>query len=346
MSTIRESLEEKEKSILSPKAALSGEAKRPRPEKECDLRTAFQKDRDKILHSKPFRRLKHKTQVFLSPVGDHYRTRLTHTLEVMQIGRTMARSLHLNEDLVEAATLGHDLGHTPFGHSGEAILNKIHPGGFHHAIQSVRIIDVIGNNGHRKGLNLTTEVREAIQKHSKGKGPILSDDPALKAKTLEGQIVRIADVMAYVNHDLDDSIRAGVLTLKEVPKELLQIFGSTHSQRIETMVKDVIQETIAYDLDKIRISSEKLDALNALRAFMFNEVYETDLVQRELRKAQKVLESLYQHYLKNSDQLLAEMSLDEFTDPTDQHVIDYLSGMTDRYAIQKYNELFLPKSWK
>src|SRR3989338_3363576 len=246
MSTIRESLEEKEKSILSPKAALSGEAKRPRPEKECDLRTAFQKDRDKILHSKPFRRLKHKTQVFLSPVGDHYRTRLTHTLEVMQIGRTMARSLHLNEDLVEAATLGHDLGHTPFGHSGEAILNKIHPKGFHHVFQSVRIVGP---------MNVTEEVEEAIAKHSKGKGPILSDDPRLKAKTLEGQVVRLADIIAYVNHDLDDAMRAGVLTSQDVPKRLRDIFGNTHSERIGTMIRDVIVATEAQGFDKIRMST-------------------------------------------------------------------------------------------
>ncbi|MBI3018469.1 MAG: deoxyguanosinetriphosphate triphosphohydrolase [Deltaproteobacteria bacterium] len=336
MQVIRELLEEKEKKTLSSHAALSSKASRKEAEEECELRTRFQKDRDKILHSKPFRRLKHKTQVFLNPVGDHYRTRMTHTLEVMQIGRTMARALHLNEDLVEAAALGHDLGHTPFGHSGEAILNKIHPKGFHHVFQSVRIVDP---------LNVTEEVREAIAKHSKGKGPILSDDPKLKAKTLEGQVVRLADIIAYVNHDLDDAIRAEVLTFQDIPKRLREIFGNTHSERIETMIKDVMSATQEHGFDKIRMSAEKLEALIELRAFMFNHIYETDRVQRELKKAQKMVESLYFYYLEHPDQLLSEISLNEFTDPIDQHVIDFISGMTDRYAINKYREIFLPFAW-
>src|SRR3989338_2315780 len=337
MQVIRELLKKKNKKTLSSHATLSSKASRRGAEEECELRTRFQKDRDKILHSKPFRRLKHKTQVFLNPVGDHYRTRMTHTLEVMQLGRTMARALHLNEDLVEAATLGHDLGHTPFGHSGEAILNKIHPKGFHHVFQSVRIVDP---------MNVTEEVREAIAKHSKGKGPILSDDPRLKAKTLEGQVVRLADIIAYVNHDLDDAMRAGVLTSQDVPKRLREIFGNTHSERIGTMIKDVICATQEHDFDKIRMSTEKIEALTELRAFMFGNVYETDRVQRELKKAQKEVESLYFYYLEHPDQLLSEISLNEFTDPIDQHVIDFISGMTDRYAINKYREIFLPSSWQ
>lgn len=341
---IRENLEKKEKTFLSAHAALSAKSKREKSEEECELRTAFQKDRDKILHSKAFRRLKHKTQVFLSPIGDHYRTRLTHTLEVMQLSRTLARALDLNEDLVEASALGHDLGHTPFGHSGEAILNKIHPEGFHHVHQSVRIVEKLENSG--KGLNLTNEIKEAIAKHSKGKGPILSDDPKFKASTLEGQIVRLADLLAYVNHDLDDSVRAGVLKMEDVPKKLRDVFGETHSQRIETMVTDVIRSTQENNFDKIRMSEEKLQALSELRAFMFEHVYENDFVQHELKKAQKIVEFLYHYYVEHSDQLLAEMSIPEFTEPISRHVIDYISGMSDRYAIRKYNEIFVPSPWR
>lgn len=337
MSSVRLLLEEKESKVLFAKAAFSTKAKRLKNEGECDFRTSFQKDRDKILHSKAFRRLKHKTQVFLSPEGDHYRTRLTHTLEVMQMGRTIARALHLNEDLVEAGALGHDLGHTPFGHSGEAALNKIHPKGFHHVLQSVRVVEP---------LNLTEEVKEAIAKHSKGKGPILSEDPKLKAKTLEGQIVRIADILAYVNHDLDDAIRANVLKISDVPKKIRNIFGETHSERIGTMVIDTIQTTQEYHFDRIRMSTEKIEALDELRSFMFENVYETLGVQHELKKAQKVVESLYEFYLKRPDQLLLEMSLKEFTTSIDEHVVDYISGMTDRFAIQKYSEIFIPKSWR
>lgn len=344
MDSIRHILEKKEKELLSRFAALSSKSQREKNETECTLRTAYQKDRDKILHSKSFRRLKHKTQVFLSPVGDHYRTRLTHTLEVMQLARTLARALNLNEDLVEASALGHDLGHTPFGHSGEAILNKIHPDGFHHVNQSVRIVEKLENNG--KGLNLTHDVKEAIAKHSKGKGPILSDDPKLKASTLEGQIVRLADLLAYVNHDLDDSVRAGVLKMEDIPKDLREIFGDTHSQRIETMVTDVIRTTQDHNFDKIRVSDEKLQALSELRAFMFEYVYEREYVQRELKKAQKIVEFLYHHYLENPDQLLAEMSIPEFTEPINRHVVDYISGMSDRYAIRKYTEIFVPSPWR
>lgn len=343
MSSIRWVLEEREKLSLSVHATLSAKSHRPYSEKSCDFRTAFQKDRDKIIHCKSFRRLKYKTQVFLSPLGDHYRTRMTHELEVMQIGRTIARALNLNEDLVEAAALGHDLGHTPFGHTGEAALNWIHPGGFHHVKQSIRIVEALENDG--KGLNLTVEVHEAIAKHSKGKGPILSDHPELKAKTLEGQIVRISDILAYLNHDLDDAIRAGLLKTHHVPKKIRDVFGETHSQRIETMVKNVIFETIKHDFDKIRMSDETLEALTLFRAFMFENVYESEKIQKENQKAKKAIKILYGYYLENPKDLLQEMGLSQFTEPIERHVIDFISGMTDRYAIRKYNDLVLPHSW-
>lgn len=343
---IRKVLEELEKKRFHARASFSKEGKRMAGEQSCQLRTAFQQDRDKILHSKAFRRLKHKTQVFLSPVGDHYRTRLTHTLEVMQIARTIARSLQLNEDLVEAASIGHDLGHTPFGHAGEEVLNRIHLEGFHHAQQSVRIVEKLEDDGKGgKGLNLTRQVVEAIEKHSKGKGPILSTDPRLTASTLEGQIVRISDILAYVNHDLDDAIRAGVLALSDIPKPILNIFGKTHAQRIETMILDVILETQAQDMQKIWMSPEKLEALIALRTFMFENVYETELVQGELKKAKQIIEKLYEFYTKNPDHLLSEMTLSEFTESIERHALDFISGMTDRFAIQTYQRLHIPRSW-
>jgi dGTPase len=344
MESIRHTLEEIEKERLCEQAFPSAKSRRKCDEKPCDFRTAFQKDRDKILHSKAFRRLKHKTQVFLAPLGDHYRTRLTHTLEVMQIGRTIARALRLNEDLVEAGALGHDLGHTPFGHSGEEVLNQIHPSGFHHVFQSVRIVDHLENNG--EGLNLTAEVREAIAKHSKGKGPILTDDPKCMAKTLEGQIVRLADIIAYINHDLDDAVRAGLLAAGDIPKDIRKIFGETSSQRIETMIRDTVQTTAQADLDKIRMSEDALEALTALRAFMFENVYESRKTQEELTKAKKMMETLYHYYKERPDQLLSAMNLKEFREPVLRHLVDFLSGMTDFYAIRKFEELFLPNRWR
>lgn len=344
MLTIREKLEAFEKQRLGEGAALSSQARRIREERPCHFRTSFQKDRDKIIHSKAFRRLKHKTQVFLSPRGDHYRTRLTHTLEVMQVGRTMARALMLNEDLVEAAALGHDLGHTPFGHQGESQLNELRKHGFHHARQSVRVVEKLENRGH--GLNLTADVKEAIAKHSKGKGPILSSDPKLTARTLEGQLVRVADVIAYVNHDLDDAIRGGMLTLSDVPKSLLSCFGRTHAERIETMVSDVIESTLKGGMTSIQMSGEKLEALMAFRAFMFEKVYEHPRLHQEFSNARRIVESLYQYYHENPKILLKEIGISEFTEPVERHVVDFISGMTDRYAIEKYQELYLPRSWQ
>ncbi|MBW1644950.1 MAG: deoxyguanosinetriphosphate triphosphohydrolase, partial [Deltaproteobacteria bacterium] len=242
--TIREQLEEREKRYLSPHAAFSSRSRgRQLPEAECPYRMAFQHDRDRIIHSKSFRRLKHKTQVFLSPSGDHYRTRLTHTLEVAQIARTIAKALQLNEDLTEAIALGHDLGHTPFGHAGEAVLNQLHPGGFRHFFQSLRVVERLEKDG--RGLNLTVEVRDGIVKHSKGKGDILSADPNCCALTLEGRIVRLADIIAYVNHDIDDAIRARVITREEIPPVCRRVLGNSHSTRINTMVTDIIDSSQA-----------------------------------------------------------------------------------------------------
>jgi dGTPase len=238
--TIRERLEQEEKRTLSPFAALSAETKgRRTPEEPCEIRTAFQRDRDRIIHAKSFRRLKHKTQVFLSPTGDHYRTRLTHTLEVSQIARTVAKALQLNEVLAEAIALGHDLGHTPFGHAGEAVLNEIFPGGFSHNKQSLRVVDVLEKNG--RGLNLTAEVRDGILRHCKGKGEILPGDPASLPSTLEGRVVRVCDIIAYVNHDLDDAIRGGVIVGSDIPRICLEVLGDSHASRIDTMVKDFVR---------------------------------------------------------------------------------------------------------
>src|SRR6187431_367752 len=272
--TIRESLEQRERESLAPEAAKSADTRgRLRPEPEDDVRPAFQHDRDRIIHSKAFRRLKHKTQVFFAPAGDHYRTRLTHTLEVSQIARTIAKVLHLHEELTEAIALGHDLGHTPFGHAGERVLNELVPGGFNHYEQSLRVVDVLENDG--RGLNLTWEVRDGIAKHSKGKrGAPVGLDPDKRAATLEGQIMRVADLIAYVNHDIDDAVRAGVMKESDLPPEAAAVLGPSSSERIARMVKEVVTETTAGgDLTEIRMSGEVLEATLALRSFLFDAVY-------------------------------------------------------------------------
>jgi len=275
--TIREELEEQERLILSPFAALSSETRgRRRVEEECPLRPAFQHDRDRIIHSKSFRRLKHKTQVFLAPTGDHYRTRLTHTLEVSQIARTISKSLHLNEDLTEAISLGHDLGHTPFGHAGEDTLDGVVPGGFNHADHSLRVVDLLEKEG--KGLNLTFEVRDGISKHSKGRGEILCRDPEEMALTLEGQVVRIADIIAYINHDVDDAIRAGIISPVDIPTSCLNCLGETHSKRINTMVNDIISETRRMNEGRLLITEKVLSAMVELRDFLWDRVYENEVV--------------------------------------------------------------------
>lgn len=338
--TIREQTEDIERKTLHPRASLSSQSKgRRTKEKEGEIRTCFQRDRDRILHSKSFRRLKHKTQVFLAPRGDHYRTRLTHTLEVSQIARTIARALRLNEDLTEAISLGHDLGHTPFGHAGEDVLREIYPGGFDHYKQSLRVVDTLERDG--RGLNLTMEVREGIVKHSKGKGTIFSSRG--KSETLEGQIVRISDVVAYVNHDLDDSLRAGVLKRSDIPPELFRL-GDSQSKRIDAMVKDLIYISSSSDLEEIRMSPEMEASTYALRDFLYEKVYEGEVSKREFKKARKILFDLYDYYREHPEEVFREFPK-EMVDDRDRIVGDFIAGMTDRFALMMYEKKFLPQPW-
>ncbi len=344
--SIRESLEKVEQEVLSPHAQLSMATRgREREERECDLRPPFQRDRDRIIHSKAFRRLKHKTQVFLSPTGDHYRTRLTHTLEVSQIARTISKALRLNEDLTEAIALGHDLGHTPFGHAGEEVLDQISPHGFSHTDQSLRVVDLLEREG--KGLNLTYEVRDGIVKHSKAKGDVIPRDSSEKAVTLEGQVVRVADIIAYVNHDLDDAVRAGVIDTKDIPEASSQIFGNTHGERIDAMVKDVIHTTYALREDgpALAMSPRVLKAMVRLRDFLYDRVYDSEVVHGDFVKASKVLIELYEKFTTDVDFFLREMDRDDLYDTVDNCVCDYLAGMTDRYAFNLYERIFLPRPW-
>jgi dGTPase len=341
--TIREQTEEIEKKTLHPRACLSLQSKgRLRPEKEGEIRTCFQRDRDRIIHSKSFRRLKHKTQVFLAPRGDHYRTRLTHVLEVSQIARTIARALRLNEDLTEAIALGHDLGHTPFGHAGEAILREIHPGGFDHHKQSLRVVDLLEKNG--KGLNLTHEVRNGILKHSKGKGLIIPENKADRADTLEGQVVRVSDIIAYVNHDLDDAMRAGVIKRSNIPKKIIKVLGDTHSKRIDTMVKDFIYQSIKTDLEELCMSDDISSATYMLRDFLFESVYESDKIIEEFKKAKKILRDLYAYYLEHMEKIFIAIPKEEKLNKN-RMVCDFIAGMTDRFALMTYERLFLPQQW-
>ncbi len=341
--TIREQTEEIEKKTLHPRACLSSQSKgRLRPGKEGEIRTCFQRDRDRIIHSKAFRRLKHKTQVFLAPQGDHYRTRLTHVLEVSQIARTIARALRLNEDLTEAIALGHDLGHTPFGHAGEAILREIHPGGFDHYKQSLRVVDFLEQGG--KGLNLTYEVRNGIVKHSKGKGLIIPETKADRAETLEGQVVRVSDIIAYLNHDLDDAMRAGVIKKSEIPKKIVKVLGDTHSKRIDTMVKDLIYHSIETDLEKLCMSDDISSATYMLRDFLFESVYESDKIIEEFKKAKKILRDLYAYYLEHMEKIFIAIPKEEKLNKN-RMVCDFIAGMTDRFALMTYERLFLPQQW-
>ena len=298
--TIRQQTEELEEKTLSPFACLSSRSRgRRQLVEECTIRTAFQRDRDRIIHSKAFRRLKHKTQVFLAPAGDHYRTRLTHVLEVAQIARTIACALRLNEPLTEAIALGHDLGHTPFGHAGESVLDRLQPGGFKHYVQSLRVVDLLENKG--KGLNLTHEVRDGISRHSKGRHDILPEDLSELPETLEGRVVRVADIVAYVNHDLDDAIRAGIIEESSVPKDIRKVLGPTHSQRINTMVQDTVTQTLKNDDGRLAISPDVLKALTDLRSFLFANVYEVYTVHHDFTKSMKLLRELYQYMLENPD---------------------------------------------
>jgi len=332
---LREKAEAYEVTHLSPYACLSTESKgRKIEEGECDVRTVFQRDRDRITHSKAFRRLMHKTQVFLSPEGDHYRTRLTHTLEVSQISRTIARALSLNEDLTEAIALGHDLGHTPFGHCGEVALNDIHPHGFRHNVQSLRVVDIIETRNGRNGLNLTDEVRDGILNHS---GP---NEPY----TLEGQIVRLADRIAYINHDIDDAIRAGVMDFEQIPKPFIEAFGETSSKRINTMIMNVIENS--QDQDRIQMSPDVYDLMLRLRNFMFDNVYLNEVAKGEEKKAKIIIKTLYQYFIDHPDYLKEEYDRYNEGDEFAVCVKDYIAGMSDRYIINKYSEIFIPKFWR
>jgi len=335
--SVRNRLSEKEKLVFSRYATLSSESEGRsiiEVEYKNEFRLCFQRDRDRIVHSKAFRRLKGKTQVFLSPEGDHYRTRLTHTLEVAQISRTVAKALGLNEDLAEAVALGHDLGHTPFGHFGEASLAKVVPSGFHHARQSERIA---------KRMNLTLEVCDGIAKHSKGKGPILDDNISRFARTLEGQIVRVADIIAYINHDIDDAVRAGIIKREDLPKEVVCAIGSSSKENMTVMVSDLIvntyeqmEQNFPTGVKRIYMSNEIIKVLAEVRAFLFSRVYEDKRVRYELDKVMDVCTSLYNFFVSNPDKLKKMMGVERLYDTVENVTTDYISGMTDAYAMNCY----------
>ncbi|PKN44885.1 MAG: deoxyguanosinetriphosphate triphosphohydrolase [Deltaproteobacteria bacterium HGW-Deltaproteobacteria-17] len=336
--TPRERAEQREDRFLHPMATRSAATRgRERPEDRCTVRMEFQRDRDRIVHSKSFRRLSRKTQVFLNPDGDHYRTRMTHTLEVTQIARTIARALHLNEDLVEAIALGHDLGHTPFGHSGEAVLNKVSRNGFHHAVQSLRVVEHVESGG--EGLNLTWEVRDGILRHTKGKGPILTRNPDALPATLEGQIVRLSDILAYVNHDLEDALRANLLSEADIPPEVVRHLGATHRERIGNLILSVIEST---DLERepiVLLSDAAHETLVLLRNYLYEHCYDHPTVRVEFEKAERLLRDLWTIFSEKRQWTGLE---GEFTE---EKLVDYLAGMTDRYAIRKWESLFVPQSW-
>ncbi len=339
---IRQFIEAREES-LSPHAAKSKLSQgRLRPEAPCPIRTAFQRDRDRILHTKAFRRLKHKTQVFIAPLGDHYVTRLTHTLEVSQIARTIARALNLNEDLTEAIALGHDLGHTPFGHVGEDVLNELYPPGFRHNEQSLRVVDILENEGH--GLNLTWEVRDGILNHSKTGLETLVQSWG-KANTLEGEVCKIADLVAYINHDIGDAVRAGIITEGELPLSAVKVLGLSHANRINTMVSDIIEYSWAttgpgtQENPTVGMSPEVLKATDTLRKFLFERVYDIRSAQEESEKAREIIRLLYKYFTKHEEKLPPEYRL--CSDETERRVVDYIAGMTDHYALRMAEELSL-----
>jgi len=355
---IRRTLEEQERKTLSPYAKLSSESKgREKEDDECTIRMPFQHDRDRIIHSKAFRRLKHKTQVFLSPTGDHYRTRLTHTLEVAQIARTISRSLQLNEDLSEAIALGHDLGHTPFGHSGEEVLNEVYPGGFRHPEQSLRVVKYLEKEG--RGLNLTFEVCDGILKHSKGCSNIFSGKNV--PYTIEGKIVRLSDRIAYIAHDIDDALRAGVLTFEKLPKAEIKLLGERHSQRINNMVVDVIKST-KKTLPEVSMSKEVIESMEGMKDFLYKNLYYSEVTHCEFQKVNKILKDIYHYYLEHPQEVPLEFSKSYICEKNgkidtaesteyknkeekERMVCDFVAGMTDRYALKSYEEIFFPKPW-
>lgn len=350
--SIRENFEKREEGFMSPFGCLSSKSKgRARKEEPCPIRTAFQRDRDRIVYSNAFRRLKHKTQVFLSPLGDHYRTRLTHTLEVSEMARTIARAMRLNEDLTEAIALGHDLGHTPFGHGGETALKEIYSPDFSHNEQSLRVVDLLENKG--KGLNLTYEVRDGILKHSKGYGKIIPDNSDEMACTVEGQIVRIADIMAYLNHDLDDAIRSGVIRADQIPQSCSKLLGRTHSERATTMIKDLVFSTKVSDGNLcLEMSDDIYGAMTKLREFLYDNVYRSYEVHNEFMKAKKILSELYSYFVKDEKMFHRELTNMEMAaiyrkkhlgeETYERIVCDFIASITDRYALDLYSKIFFP----
>ena len=332
---VREMQEQWEKEHLSPYASLStGSRGRDIDEPQCDIRTVYQRDRDRILHCKSFRRLKHKTQVFLSPEGDHYRTRLTHTLEVAQIGRTIARALRLNEDLTEAMALGHDLGHTPYGHAGERVLNELCPEGFRHYEQSIRVVEFLEKDG--QGLNLTWEVRDGILNHRTAGQPL----------TMEGKVIRLADKIAYINHDIDDAIRGGILCEENLPEEYTDVLGHTTKERLNTLIHDIINESMGRD--DIRMSEDVHFAMTNLRKFMFESVYTNPKAKSEEKKVTKMLTEMYKYFLDNYDEIPEEFrSIEEaHNESRERAVCDYIAGMSDLFAVNTFKKIFIPASWK
>jgi len=335
----RRAQERWEEKNLSPYATCSSNTRgREREEPPCPLRTEFQRDRDRIIHSKSFRRLMHKTQVFIAPFGDHYRTRLTHTLEVSQIARTISRALKLNEDLTEAIALGHDLGHTPFGHTGEEALNKVYPGGFRHNEHSLRVVEKLEGEG---GLNLTWEVRDGILNHSQEGEKILSENSRNRPSTLEGEVVKIADPLAYVNHDIDDAIRANLIKIEDLPLTAVKVLGKTGRERIATLVKDVVISS--WNKPHLEMSLPVLKAFNQLRDFMYEKVYQADALREEVEKASCVVCNLYYFYLEHS--FIIPSYFKENAENTERAVVDYIAGMTDRYALNEYQRYFIPREW-
>ena len=329
---LREQMREREEAMLSPLACKSSQSRgRARAEEECAIRAPFQRDTDRIVHSKAFRRLKHKTQVFLQPEGDHYRTRMTHTLEVSRIARTMARALFLNEDLTEAIALGHDLGHTPFGHAGERLLNEVMPGGFAHYEQSVRVVERLEKGG--EGLNLTWEVRDGILCHTKGP----------PAATLEGQLVRLADHIAYINHDIEDALRGGIIYPIDIPLEISRILGFTHSARIDALVTDAVQASRGQR--EIKQSPQVGEAMLALKDFMFASVYTNPMAKGEEGKAQDMLRRLFEHFCEYPDELPPDFQTIRQEEGTERAVCDYIAGMTDPFAMETFKDIFIPKGW-
>ena len=332
---IRQKNEELEKLYLSPYAALSCNSQgRDREEEQCDLRTAYQRDRDRIIHCKAFRRLKHKTQVFLAPMGDHYRTRLTHTLEVSQIARTISKSLQLNEDLTEAIALGHDLGHTPFGHAGERALDEVCSLGFQHYRQSIRVVELLENNG--RGLNLTKEVRDGIVNHRTSGNP----------STLEGKVVRLSDKIAYINHDIDDAIRGRIISEDDIPEEYTEILGTSTKKRLDTLVHDIVRNSI--NKNDILMSQEVEKAMMGLRKYMFESVYTNPVAKSEEVKARAMLIQLYEYYMKHIQQMPEEFVyfIEQCGEKEERVVCDYIAGMSDQYSVAKFQQIFEPKFWR